>query len=110
MKQQSVVEICFFRCKFVINFCHPLPSESCNNVLPDDVAFRLAHNYLKKQCDAAAFECAYISDCFSDCDVMQSAQWQVILGFFALASFWHDNFYRVFPMLPTTLFMIRLLW
>jgi hypothetical protein len=38
---------------------------------------RLAHNYLKKQCEAAAWECTYMSDCFSDCDLMQGAQWQV---------------------------------
>jgi hypothetical protein len=41
---------------------------------------------------------------------MQSAQWQVLLGFFALASLGHDNFHRGFQMLHITLFMIRLLW
>ena len=49
---------------------HAAAAADCNSL-------RLAHNYLKKQCEAAAFEVAYISDCISDCDVIQSAQWQV---------------------------------
>ena len=67
-----------------VYFPRTVPSPLCLSLL--FCLLRLAHNYLKKQCEAAAFECAYISDCFSDCDVMQSAQWQVNLSLSALAT------------------------
>lgn len=70
-KPPAAVEACFFQCKsFLRAVC-------LRSFLMSGFHFRLAHNYLKKQCEAATYEVAYISDCISDCDLMQSAQWQV---------------------------------